>query len=62
MLDCTAAGMLQALLEAKESRFLLERETAELIKGEAGSRFTVRPNDGAQLPAEFLIVAADLRA
>jgi nitrite reductase (NADH) large subunit len=60
-LDRTAAGMLQASLEAKGLRFLLETQTAELIAGESGRVAAVRFKDGSQIPAELVVMAVGIR-
>ncbi len=60
-LDRVAAGMLQASLEAKGIRFLLEKQTTELIGGESGCVAAVRFSDGAQIPAELVVMAIGIR-
>jgi nitrite reductase (NADH) large subunit len=68
-LDRTAAGMLQKSLEAKGLRFLLEKQTSELVAGESGRVCAVRfkpapgrdPGDGETIPAELVVMAAGIR-
>jgi nitrite reductase (NADH) large subunit len=60
-LDRTAAGMLQASLEAKGLSFLLETQTSELIAGESGRVAAVRFKDGSQIPAELVVMAVGIR-
>ncbi|MGH8740272.1 MAG: nitrite reductase large subunit NirB [Burkholderiales bacterium] len=60
-LDRTAAGMLQASLEAKGLRFLLERQTAELVPGPSGRVGAVRLKDGEELAADLVVMAVGIR-
>ena len=60
-LDRTAAGMLQASLEAKGLKFLLEKQTAELVAGESGRVCAVRFKDGESVPADLVVMAAGIR-
>jgi nitrite reductase (NADH) large subunit len=60
-LDRTAAGMLQASLEAKGLRFLLERQTSALLAGPEGRVGAVKFKDGEELPADLVVMAAGIR-
>jgi nitrite reductase (NADH) large subunit len=55
-LDRTAAGMLQAALEQKGLRFLLGRETAEIL-GDGGRVAGVRFKEGETVPADLVVMA-----
>ena len=59
-LDRTAAGMLQASLEQKGLRFLLGKETADIL-GENGRVAGVRFKDGETVPADLLVMAVGIR-
>jgi len=60
-LDRTAAGLLQQSLEAKGLKFLLERQTAELVAGESGRVSAIRFKDGEMLPADLVVMAVGIR-
>ncbi len=60
-LDRTAAAMLQASLEAKGLRFLLEKQTAELVAGESGRVCAVKFKDGTTVPADLVVMVAGIR-
>ncbi|MDO8294477.1 MAG: nitrite reductase large subunit NirB, partial [Gallionella sp.] len=60
-LDRTAAGLLQKSLEAKGLKFLLEKQTAELIAGESGRVCAIKFNDGETLPADLVVMAVGIR-
>jgi nitrite reductase (NADH) large subunit len=60
-LDRTAAGMLQASLEQKGLKFLLQKETAALVAGESGRVMAVRLKDGEELPADLVVMAVGIR-
>jgi nitrite reductase (NADH) large subunit len=60
-LDRMAAGMLQRSLEAKGLRFLLEKQTESLIKGESGRVCAVRFKDGHEIPADLVVMAVGIR-
>jgi nitrite reductase (NADH) large subunit len=60
-LDRTAAGMLQKSLEAKGLKFLLEKQTAELVAGESGRVCAVRFKDGETIAADLVVMAAGIR-
>jgi len=68
-LDRTSADMLKTSLEAKGLRFLLEKQTAELVQGESGRvcavRFKPPPGQdhegGETIPADLVVMAAGIR-
>jgi len=60
-LDPTAAAMLQRTLEAKGLKFLLRKETAELVRGESGRVCAVRFKDGESIPGDLVVMAAGIR-
>jgi len=60
-LDRTAAGMLQASLEAKGLRFLLETQTSELVAGESGRVAAVRFKNHPDIAAELVVMAVGIR-
>ena len=60
-LDQVAAGMLQSSLEAKGLKFLLEKQTEALIRGESGRVCAVRFKDGLEIPADLVVVAAGIK-
>ncbi|MDO8597405.1 MAG: nitrite reductase large subunit NirB, partial [Sulfuricaulis sp.] len=60
-LDKTAAQMLQASLETKGLKFLLEKQTTELIAGESGRVSAIRFKDGETLPADLVVMAVGIR-
>jgi nitrite reductase (NADH) large subunit len=63
-LDKTAADMLQASLEARGLKFLLEKQTVELAKGpkKSGGRVSaVRFADGSEIAAELVVMAIGIR-
>ena len=58
-LDQTAAGMLQASLEAKGLRFRLKTQTGEIV---GNDRVTgVKFKDGTQVPADLVVMAVGIR-
>jgi nitrite reductase (NADH) large subunit len=59
-LDRAAAALLQASLERKGLRFLLERQTAEIV-GEDGRVAGVRFKDGETIPADLVVMAIGIR-
>jgi nitrite reductase (NADH) large subunit len=59
-LDRTAAGMLQQSLEAKGLKFLLERQTAEIL-GRDGRVAGVRFASGEEIPADLVVMAIGIR-
>ncbi|MBI5912512.1 MAG: NAD(P)/FAD-dependent oxidoreductase, partial [Betaproteobacteria bacterium] len=60
-LDRTAAGLLQKSLEAKGLKFLLEKQTAELVAGESGRVCAIKFKDGETLPADLVVMAVGIR-
>jgi nitrite reductase (NADH) large subunit len=68
-LDEPAARLLQKSLEAKGMKFLLQKQTAELVKGESGrvAAITFKPDpskvegDGDIIPAELVVMAVGIR-
>jgi len=60
-LDRVAAGMLQASLEAKGLRFVLEKKTAELVAGESGRVCAVKFAGGGSIPADLVVMAVGIR-
>lgn len=59
-LDKTAGKMLQASLEEKGLKFLLEKQTEQLI-GENGRVKAVRFKDGQEVPADLVVMAVGIR-
>ncbi|MDE2309929.1 MAG: NAD(P)/FAD-dependent oxidoreductase, partial [Betaproteobacteria bacterium] len=60
-LDQTAAQMLQASLEAKGLKFLLEKQTQELVGNEQGRVSAIRFKDGSEIPADLAVMAVGIR-
>ena len=64
-LDRTAAGMLQQSLEAKGLSFLLKTQTAQIVgnseDGTGGRVKSVRFKDGAEVPADLVVMAVGIR-
>ncbi|TAN85113.1 MAG: NAD(P)/FAD-dependent oxidoreductase, partial [Gallionella sp.] len=60
-LDRTAAGLLRQSLEAKGLKFLLEKQTAELVAGESGRVSAIRFKDGGEIPADLVVMAVGIR-
>jgi nitrite reductase (NADH) large subunit len=63
-LDKTAADLLQKSLEAKGLKFLLGKQTAELVAGpvnEGGRVAAIRFKDGAGIPADLVVMAVGIR-
>jgi nitrite reductase (NADH) large subunit len=64
-LDKTAAGMLQASLEAKGLKFRLKTQTSEIVGnqegGKAGRVCSVRFKDGTWIAAELVVMAVGIR-
>ncbi|MBI5660029.1 MAG: NAD(P)/FAD-dependent oxidoreductase [Nitrosomonadales bacterium] len=58
-LDRAAGRMLQKSLEAKGGKFLLQKQT-ERILGEGRAR-AIRFTDGAEIPADLVVMAAGIR-
>jgi len=60
-LDKTAADLLKQSLEAKGLRFLLGKQTAELVAGESGRVAVIRFKDGEAIPADLVVMAVGIR-
>ncbi len=60
-LDKTAADLLQKSLEAKGLKFLLGKQTAELVGGESGRVAAIKFKDGEAIPAELVVMAVGIR-
>ena len=64
-LDKTAAGMLQASLEAKGLQFMLKTQTAEIVGSEDGGKGGrvkgVKFKDGRELVADLVVMAVGIR-
>ncbi|HEX2830801.1 MAG TPA: nitrite reductase large subunit NirB [Burkholderiales bacterium] len=60
-LDKTAARLLQKSLEAKGLKFLLEKQTSELLAGESGRVCAVRFKDVETIPADLVVMAVGIR-
>jgi nitrite reductase (NADH) large subunit len=60
-LDKNAAQMLQASLEAKGLKFLLEKHTQELVADTNGRVCAIRFKDGTEIPADLLVMAVGIR-
>ncbi|MEI7431123.1 MAG: nitrite reductase large subunit NirB [Betaproteobacteria bacterium] len=60
-LDKSAADLLKQSLEAKGLKFLLGKQTAELIAGESGRVAAIRFKDGETFPADLVVMAVGIR-
>ncbi|WP_433706553.1 nitrite reductase large subunit NirB [Paraburkholderia sacchari] len=60
-LDATAGGLLQKSLEERGLKFLLSTSTSEILGNEAGEVAGVRFNDGSEIPADLVVMAAGIR-
>ncbi len=60
-LDKTAAMMLQNSLEQKGLKFLLQKQTAELTGNAEGRVASVKFKDGAEIPADLVVMAVGIR-
>ena len=60
-LDEPAARLLQSNLEARGLKFLLQKQTAELVKGDSGRVQAVRFKDGDLIPADLVVMAVGIR-
>ncbi|WP_213309222.1 nitrite reductase large subunit NirB [Paraburkholderia sacchari] len=60
-LDATAGGLLQKSLEERGLKFLLSTSTSELLGNDAGEVAGVRFNDGSEIPADLVVMAAGIR-
>ncbi len=59
-LDEVAGGMLQQSLEEKGLKFLLQKDTEQLV-GENGRVRAVRFKDGQEIPADLVVMAVGIR-
>jgi nitrite reductase (NADH) large subunit len=53
--------MLKTSLEARGLKFLLEKQTEALIRGESGRVCALRFKDGLEIPADLVVMAAGIR-
>jgi nitrite reductase (NADH) large subunit len=60
-LDEPASRLLQQNLEAKGLKFLLQKQTAELVCGESGRVCAVKFKDGESVPADLVVMAVGIR-
>lgn len=60
-LDKPSADMLQASLEGKGLKFLLGKQTEMLAANAAGRVCSIRFKDGAEIPADLVVMAAGIR-
>ncbi len=60
-LDEPAARLLQKSLEEKGMKFLLQKQTAELVKGESGRVAAIKFKDGDSAPADLVVMAVGIR-
>ena len=60
-LDRSAAKLLQTSLEARGLKFLLPKQTAEIVAGESGRVCAVRFADGDTIPADLVVMAVGVR-
>ena len=60
-LDQSSAKMLQKSLEAKGLKFLMEKQTQELVGDATGRVNAIRFKDGTEIPADLLVMAVGIR-
>ena len=60
-LDKASAKLLQKSLEDKGLKFLLQKQTAELVAGESGRVAAVKFKDGETVPADLVVMAVGIR-
>ncbi|ODU50650.1 MAG: nitrite reductase large subunit [Thiobacillus sp. SCN 63-374] len=60
-LDEPAARLLQKSLEEKGMKFLLQKQTAELVRGESGRVAAIQFKDGDSVPADIVVMAVGIR-
>jgi nitrite reductase (NADH) large subunit len=60
-IDQPAARLLQQNLEGKGLKFLLEKQTEALLRGESGRVCAVTFRDGETIPAELVVMAVGIR-
>ena len=61
-MDKPAATLLQKSLEEKGLKFLLEKQTAELVQGESGRVCAVKFKDGETVSADLVVMAVGIRS
>ncbi|BCB27643.1 nitrite reductase large subunit [Sulfurimicrobium lacus] len=59
-LDKTAAGLLQKSLEDKGLKFLLQKQTEQIV-GKDGRVAALRFKDGSEIPADLVVMAVGIR-
>ncbi|MDZ7594549.1 MAG: nitrite reductase large subunit NirB [Thiobacillus sp.] len=60
-LDEPAARLLQKSLEEKGMKFLLQKQTAELVQGESGRVAAIKFKDGDSASADLVVMAVGIR-
>ncbi|MGE5320925.1 MAG: NAD(P)/FAD-dependent oxidoreductase, partial [Hyphomicrobiaceae bacterium] len=60
-LDEPAARLLQRSLEEKGMKFLLQKQTAELVQGDRDRVAAIRFSDGDSAPADLVVMAVGIR-
>jgi nitrite reductase (NADH) large subunit len=60
-LDEPAARLLQKSLEEKGMKFLLQKQTDELVRGESGRVAAIKFKDGDSAPADLVVMAVGIR-
>ncbi|HKU17010.1 MAG TPA: nitrite reductase large subunit NirB [Steroidobacteraceae bacterium] len=60
-LDSTAGTLLQKSLEERGLKFLLSTSTSAILGNEAGEVAGLRFNDGSEIPADLIVMAAGIR-
>ncbi len=60
-MDEPASRLLQENLEEKGLKFLLQKQTAELVRGESGRVCAVKFKDGESVPADLVVMAVGIR-
>jgi nitrite reductase (NADH) large subunit len=60
-MDEPAARLLQKNLEAKGLKFLLNKQTEELVRGESGRVCALKFKDGETVPADLVVMAVGIR-
>ena len=60
-LDSTAGTLLQKSLEERGLKFLLSTSTSAILGNEAGEVAGLRFNDGSEIPADLVVMAAGIR-
>jgi nitrite reductase (NADH) large subunit len=60
-MDEPASRLLQKNLEMKGLKFLLQKQTAELVRGESGRVCAIKFKDGETVPADLVVMAVGIR-